>query len=114
MIAHLVLFRPRQSLTDDERAAFFTAMEQAFANIAAIRRARVGRRRTLGRFYDQQNAVDFPFIAVLEFESESDLREYLDHPAHRSLGEQFYLASDASLVFDFALVDGDQARDLLS
>lgn len=114
MIAHIVLFRPRSTLSEDERAAFFTAMEQAFANIAAIKRARVGRRQTLGRFYDQQNAVDFPFAAILEFEGESDLREYLDHPAHRSLGEQFYLTSDASLVFDFELVDGDQARDLLA
>jgi hypothetical protein len=114
VIAHVVLFRPKSTLTDEERAAFFTAMEQAFANIAAIKRARVGRRQTLGRFYDQQNGVDFPFAAILEFESESDLREYLDHPAHRSLGEQFYLTSDASLVFDFVLVDSDRARDLLA
>ena len=91
MIAHLVLFRPRNTLSDEERAAFFTTMEQAFANIAAIKRARAGRRQSLGRFYDQQNAVDFPFAAILEFETESDLREHFDHPAHRSLGEQFYL-----------------------
>ena len=41
MIAHLVLFRPRNTLSDEERAAFFSTMEQAFQNIAAIKRARV-------------------------------------------------------------------------
>ena len=114
MIAHVVLFRPKSSLTDHERAAFFAAMEHAFANIPAIKRARVGRRQMLGRFYDQQNAIDFPFAAILEFDAESDLREYLDHPAHRSLGEQFYLTSDASLVFDFEFVDADRSRDLFA
>jgi hypothetical protein len=114
VIAHIVLFRPRATLAPQERAAFFTALEHAFSNIAAIKRARVGQRRTLDRFYDQQNAIDFPYAAIVEFENESDLREYLDHPAHRSLGEQFYLTSEASLVFDFELVDGGQARDLLA
>jgi len=114
VIVHVVLFRPKSTLSDQERTRFFTALEHAFANIAAIKRARVGRRQTLGRFYDQQNRDDFPFVALIEFDSDSDLREYLDHPAHRTLGEQFYVTSDASLVFDFELVDGDRARDLLA
>lgn len=114
MIAHLVLFRPKSTLTDADRLTFFQAMEQAFGNIAAIKRARVGRRHTVGRVYDEQNALDFPFAAILEFETASDLREYLDHPAHRWLGEQFYLMSEAALVYDFELFEGADAFDLLA
>ena len=114
MIAHVVLFRPKPDLTNDQRQAFVTALEHALMHIPLIKRARVGRRVTLGRLYDQQNAQDFPFVAILEFESESDLREYLEHPAHQMLGAQFYVASDAAQVFDFDLLDAMGARELLS
>ncbi len=113
MIAHIVLFRPRVGLNDAERAAFLDALEHAFVNIPLIRRVRVGRRITLGRSYDAQNAEDFPFAAILEFDSAPDLRSYLEHPAHHALGEQFYVAADAALVCDFDLVEGARVRELL-
>lgn len=113
MIAHVVLFRPKKELADDQRRAFAAALEHALLNIPLITRARVGRRVTLGRLYDQLNTQDFPFVAILEFESEADLREYLEHPAHQMLGSQFYLTSDAAQVFDFELLEGLQVRELL-
>ena len=105
MLAHVVLFRPKPELTDRERGAFIDALEHALVNIPLITRARVGRRITLGRLYDEQNTEEFPFAAILEFAREADLREYLDHPAHQQLGEQFYFASARALVFDFDLTD---------
>jgi hypothetical protein len=113
MIAHVVLFRPKTELSEDQRGAFVAALEHALVNIPLITRARVGRRLTIGRLYDHQNTHDFPFIAILEFASENDLRAYLEHPAHQMLGAQFYTTSDAALVFDYELLAGVQVRDLL-
>jgi hypothetical protein len=113
VIAHVVLFRPKPDLTDDQRRAFVAALEHALVNIPLIKRARVGRRLTVGRLYDEQNTHDFPFAAILEFDSESDLRAYLEHPAHQMLGAQFYATSDAASVFDYELLEGLEVRDLL-
>jgi hypothetical protein len=113
MIAHVVLFRPKANLGEDQRRAFVTALEHALVNIPLIKRARVGRRLTIGRLYDEQNTHDFPFVAILEFDSENDLRAYLEHPAHHMLGAQFYATADAAFVFDYELLEGLQVRDLL-
>ena len=113
MIAHVVLFRPKPQLSDDERAAFVATFEHALSHIALITRARVGRRITLGRQYDQQNAESYPFAAILEFANEADLRAYLDHPAHHALGEQFYATAESAMVFDYELAEGEQAGSYL-
>jgi hypothetical protein len=113
MILHLVLFQPRTELSDEQRARLVDAFERALDGIPQIRRARVGRRLTLGRVYDTMNTQDFPFVALLEFDSEDDLRAYLDHPAHEQLGEQFYVTSGSGLAFDFELIDAREARRLL-
>jgi hypothetical protein len=113
MIAHVVLFRPKTELTGEERQAFVDALEQALTKIDLIKRATIGRRVTLGRLYDQA-ATDFTFAAILEFASEADLRAYLDHPAHVSLGRQFYVASEQALALDYELLEGDWPRRVLS
>jgi hypothetical protein len=114
MVAHLVLFRPKADLTSDQRRAFIAALEHAFTNIPLIKRARVGRRLSLDREYDRQNATDFPFAAMLEFATEADLRAYLEHPAHDMLGAQFYVTSEAAMVFDFELFEGARVHELVS
>jgi hypothetical protein len=113
MIVHVVLFRPKAGLSENERQALVTALEHALVNIPLIKRARLGQRLTLGRLYDQQNAHDFPFVAILEFDTEHDLRAYLEHPAHQMLGAQFYVTADAALVFDYELMEGLDVRRLL-
>lgn len=104
MVAHIVLFQPKSTLTNDERRAFVTALERALTAIPVIKSARVGRRLTMNRPYDDLNAMDFPYAAILEFESHADLRTYLDHPAHESLGAQFYVTSQAALALDYEWV----------
>lgn len=113
MIAHVVIFQPRADLSPADREAFAASFERALTSIPQVRRARVGERMNLGRLYDQQNARDFSHIAIIEFDSEADLRAYLDHPAHRELGERFYRSAEAALVFDFELTDGERVQDLL-
>lgn len=113
MIAHVVMFRPPASLTDSDRDALLEAMRHAFSNIAAIKRVRVGRRTLLGRGYESAMTDHVEWLAVLEFDSETDLRNYLDHPAHHDLGARFFQSAEAALVYDFVIVEPDRMRDLL-
>lgn len=112
MIAHVVLFQPRRDLSAAARSAFAASFERALTSIPQVRRARVGERKNLGRLYDQMNARDFPYVAIIEFDSEVDLRAYLDHPAHDELGKCFYESAEAALVYDFALSEGEDVTRL--
>jgi hypothetical protein len=102
MISHLVLFRPRATLSDSERAQLIASLQTAVSGIAAIRRATIGTRILLNRpGYETQMAEHFEYSAILEFDSEADLRAYLDHPAHVDLGRQLFTAAEAVLAYDF-------------
>jgi hypothetical protein len=113
VIAHLVLFRPKPTLSEDQRAAFVRALDTALNDIPLIKRAHVGRRLVMGRQYDESNVVEFPFCAVLEFENRADLLAYLEHPAHQELGTQFYVTSDAALAYDFEMLGPSRTGELL-
>ena len=106
MIAHVVLFEPRCDLAPSDREQFAEAFARAIASIPQVRRARVGERRNFDRLYDRQNPRDYSFVAIIEFDNESDLRAYLDHPAHQELGMRFYQTAQAAQVYDFALSEG--------
>ena len=114
MIAHVVLFTPRASLTPDERRALVGDLERACQAIPTIRRARIGRRRILGYAYDSAGPVHFDFVAVLEFESEADLRVYLQHPAHAALGRWFQQGAEIAIAEDFQLVDAGELAGLVA
>ena len=106
MISHVVLFRPRPTLTEGERNALIAALQHAVDGIPTIRRATVGKRLLLNRpGYEAQMAEHYEYSAVLEFESEADLRSYLDHPAHADLGRRLFTAAEAVLAYDFTSVD---------
>ena len=102
MIAHIVLFRPRATLTADERQTLVNALRGAVEGIPQIKRATIGRRILLNRpGYETQMAEHYEYSAILEFESEADLRAYLDHPSHNDLGRLLFTSADAVLAYDF-------------
>jgi hypothetical protein len=114
VIAHVVSFTPRASLSGEERQALVDDLERALEDIPEIRRARIGRRRALGYAYDTVGPVHFEFIVVLEFDSEADLRTYLQHPAHVALGRWFHHGAEVALAEDFQLVDPPGLRALVA
>ena len=114
VIAHIVLFRPPADLADSDRQALLDAMRAAFTGIAEIRRMRIGKRLLIGRPYETQMAEHFEYSAIIEFDSEPDLRAYLNHPAHADLGQRFFDSAEAALVYDFVIVEPDRVRDLLA
>ena len=102
MVSHIVLFRPKSSLTNVERQTLIKSLRQAVDGIASIKRAVVGRRILLGRpGYETEMAEHYEYSAILEFDSEADLRAYLDHPAHAELGGLLFKSADAVLAYDF-------------
>jgi hypothetical protein len=106
MISHIVLFRPKASLSDAQRAELVDSLRNAVTGIASIKRASIGTRILLNRpGYERQMAEHYEYSAILEFESESDLRSYLDHPAHHTLGRLLFTAADAVLAYDFIETD---------
>jgi hypothetical protein len=109
VIAHIVLFRPRPSLPPETRAALADALIGALRDIPAVRRARVGRRVTHGRPYEQLMKVDYEYAAVLEFDDVAGLEAYLAHPAHDALGARFFEAFEEALMYDYDLREGADA-----
>jgi hypothetical protein len=102
MISHVVLFRPRATLTVAEREALVASLQAAVTGIPSIKRAAVGKRILLNRpGYETQMAEHFEYSAIIEFDSVADLRAYLDHPAHLNLGRLLFTAADAVLAYDF-------------
>jgi L-lysine 2,3-aminomutase len=110
MIAHLVLFSPKASLSAREREDTITALERACFDIPQIKRVRVGRRRLLGHAYDALAPVHFEYAVIMEFESPADLDAYLQHPAHVALGHHFNHSAEVALALDFAIGDASQIQ----
>jgi hypothetical protein len=109
MISHVVLFRPKPTLSHAERQAMIGALRRAVSGIPEIKHTAVGRRILLNRpGYETQMAEHFEYSAILDFETEADLRAYLDHPAHDDLGKLLFASAEAVLAYDFANLTLDQ------
>jgi hypothetical protein len=108
VIAHVVLFRLKPGLGAEARDGLAAALVRAAQEIPSIRQARLGSRITVGRSYEQLMTTDFPFAAILEFDDDTALKAYLDHPAHDELARRFYACFDQSLIYDFELWDTEE------
>jgi hypothetical protein len=106
VITHVVLLRPRPDLSGDERAGLADALRSAIVAIPSIRSARVGRRVTFGRGYEQLMTTDYEFVALFDFDDLEGLKAYLDHPAHQLLAARFFQVLDEALMYDFETGDG--------
>jgi hypothetical protein len=102
MIQHVVLFRPKASLSAADRDALVAALRRAVEGIPMIQRAVIGKRILLGRTgYETLMAEHYEYSAILDFDSETALGAYLDHPAHQELGLRLFTAAEAVLAYDF-------------
>jgi hypothetical protein len=108
MLVHLVMFRPRPDLDPAGRQRLADALSAAMQQIPSVRRARVGRRVTHGRPYEQLMRVDYTHIAMLEFDDVAGLKAYLEHPAHEQLAARFFEAFEEALMYDYDVADGEE------
>jgi hypothetical protein len=115
VIAHVVLFRPKPDLSEADRGSLVASLREAVEGITSIRRARIGKRVLLKRpGYEAQMAEHFEYSAILEFDSESDLHAYLDHPSHADLGMRLFSSAEAVLAYDFNCVEPERVEELLT
>src|SRR5689334_14456684 len=101
MIVHLVLFRPKASLSSSEQRALISSIEHAAASIRAVRRFRVGRAIPDPPGYLLQGFPDLPYVAILEFDDRAGLEDYLEHQMHGELGRRFNEGAEAALIYDY-------------
>jgi stress responsive alpha/beta barrel protein len=111
MIAHIVLFTPKRHLPSEARQALAAAFAAAIEQIPSVRRARIGRRVTHGRPYEQLMAIDYSHAAVIEFDDVNGLNAYLNDPAHERLAAVFFASFEHALMYDFDLDEGERAID---
>ena len=108
MVAHVVLFRPKPHLAADARRRLVDGFTRAIRDIPQIRRARIGRRVTHGRPYEQLMRADYSYAAVLEFDDVDALKGYLAHDAHEALGNAFFECFDETLIYDYELGEAEE------
>lgn len=113
MMAHVVLFRPKAGLAPQAREALAAAFSDALREIESVRRARIGRRRTHGRAYEQSMREDYTHAAILEFDDIQGLKSYLEHPAHEKLGALFFACFEQALMYDFEMNEGEAGAQIL-
>ena len=113
MITHVVLLRPRADVTAGERKGLADALRSAIETIPSIRRARVGRRVTFGRGYEQTMHTNFEFVALLDFDDLDGLKAYLDHPAHEALAARLFEVLDDALMYDYDVEEGVKGLERL-
>ena len=104
MVAHIVLFRPKQNITEANRQSLFDSLRVASSEIPTVKRFHIGKRITHGRAYEKLMAMDYPYAAVIEFADLEGLKAYLEHPKHQALGNLFDELSDGALIYDYEMM----------
>ena len=106
MIAHVILYEPKQEVSIERRQAILDALIATAREIPSVRGLRLGRRIRHGRpGYEQMMREDFEYAVILEFDDVAGLTVYLSHPRHAALGDHFTQSSAAALAYDYEMTD---------
>ena len=105
MIAHIVLFRPKADLNLDARREFAEIFQRTCREVSSVRRARIGRALASDMGYVGAFDARYTFSAVIEFDDQAGLLEYLVHPAHQTLGKLFWETCEATAILDVEMAD---------
>jgi hypothetical protein len=106
MIVHVVLFRPKVSVTDADADRLIAGLRHTLANAPSIRRFQAGRRVLVGRGYEQLMRADYPYAATFEFDDVAGLKAYLEHPSHDGVGAALFAAAEDVLIYDYDMGAG--------
>jgi hypothetical protein len=101
MICHIVLFTPRSDLPTDRLLAFAQSVLDSCRTIPSIARAVIGKSIPVDAGYKRSfGDTTYSHAAVIEFADQQRLRDYLTHPLHAALGQQFWDVSTAMVVVE--------------
>ena len=106
MILHIVLYEPKPGLSEADMAQFSAVLLEACATIPSIRQVRSGKTIDLGLGFEHRSeGLEFRYVAIFEFESVDGLKDYLTHPAHAALAEQFWKHCERTMILDVEAED---------
>lgn len=106
MIAHLVLFNPKQDVSSELLRLCAQLLERLSREIAGVRRASVGRRIEIEAGYARPfGEMTYQNVCVIEFLDTPSLTAYLTHPLHRELGRLFWELCESAVVVESEMVD---------
>lgn len=112
MILHLVLYEPKPGLSDSDISQFKAVLCNACTTIPSIRQVRTGRAVDLGFGYELRSSGQcFGYVAIFEFDSVAGLKDYLTHPAHAALAEQFWKHCERTMILDVEAEDPSGAEE---
>ena len=101
MIAHVVLFEPKATITEADRETFLDAMKIAFKEIPTVERSLVAKRELIGAGYETEVGYQtYSYVSVIEFKDVQALKDYLEHPLHKRLGQLFWQYCDRTMIVD--------------
>lgn len=116
MISHIVLFNPKDGLTEDQVRLFAQQFHRAMTSVPSIRRATVGRRIDVNAGDTLiLGDVTYKYAAVIEFDDREGLVAYLTDPLHRELARLFWDSCASTVVTDVETMDAKSTEtvDLL-
>lgn len=106
MISHIVLFQPKSSLTIAQKRLFAQSVLNVCSSLTSIQRVSIGRRVHIDPGYERNfGGKTYEYSAVLEFETEDRLIQYLNDPLHAELGRLFWENCDETIICEAELVD---------
>jgi len=111
VISHIVLFNPKPDVTTDQRRSFALAIRETCRSIDVVSAARIGRAKDINAGYSRVlGEKTYQYAAVLDFETEEALIQYLQHPLHRELGRLFWETCESTIVIEVEMRDGRSAE----
>ena len=115
MIAHIVLFTPKGSLTDAQTLSFAQSVHATLASVPSIQRCLVGKRVDVDPGFARVfGDATYEYAAVIEFAGRDGLIQYLQHPQHHELGRLFWESCQSTVVSEVEFVDGRDRDAVLS
>jgi len=112
VIAHIVLFNPKDSLSAADKRAFAQSIREAGREIGSIKRARVGRSVSVDPGYERSfGDKTYEYAAVIEFDDADGLIEYLRHPRHQELGSLFWRFCKSTAIVEVEMRSLDDELD---
>ncbi len=93
MMTHVVLLKPKDSVTEDELAALFNSIKALQATIPGLLAVSVGANRSA---YHR----GYTYGVIMHFSDEAHLQAHHPHPAHLAVVEKLDRLCDETIDFD--------------
>jgi hypothetical protein len=106
MIAHIVLFNPKQEASSELLLSCAQLLERLAREVPGVTRASAGRSVSIDAGYARPfGEMTYQNVCIVEFNDKPSLLAYLNHPMHRDLGRLFWELCESAVVLETEMVD---------